>query len=410
MDRSADAVVIGSGGLGAATAFYLATAGRRVAVVDKADLASQNSARAAGLSQQVQIDDVLADLAVRGATALRSFESITGVPLDVVINGSIKIARTDEDAEWLRAEVARGDAVGAEIGMVDAATATEIAPWVHPEGALEISYNPNDLYVEHPSAIPLAYLDAVRNLGGETLERCTVTDVVLSGDSVAAVETTEGRIETAHVIDAAGAWTRSIGDHVGRVIPLWPVRHQLCITEPLAEVDPSHPAVRVMDAKFYSRPCGGGLMYGAYETDPLVLDPRERPAGFQLDEMPLDMQPIERARASVAAELPILGSAPIAELRGGLPTMTPDGHFLVDAMPGVDGFWVVSGCNVGGLTTSPAIGDDLAGWIVAGGGRPATLEPFRIDRFDDRFSNDDQLRAACVATYTHKYDKEEVAG
>ena len=88
----------------------------------------------------------------------------------------------------------------------------------------------------------------------------------------------------------------------------------------------------------------------------------------------------------------MFGDAPIAELRGGLPTMTPDGHFIVDRLPGTGGLYVASGCNVGGLSISPPIGEDLAGWIVAGGERPRTLETLRIDRFDDRY--EDEERAA----------------
>ena len=103
---SADAVVIGSGALGAATAFHLAERGRQVVLLDRFDLASQSSARAAGLSQQVQVDDVLAGLAVRGAEALSQFAALTGVQLDVVVNGSVKVARTEHDAEQLREEVA----------------------------------------------------------------------------------------------------------------------------------------------------------------------------------------------------------------------------------------------------------------------------------------------------------------
>jgi 4-methylaminobutanoate oxidase (formaldehyde-forming) len=88
--------------------------------------------------------------------------------------------------------------------------------------------------------------------------------------------------------------------------------------------------------------------------------------------------------------------------------MTPDGHFLVDRMPGVTGFYVASGCNVGGLSISPPLGEDLARWITDVSARPDTLEPFRIDRFDGLFPGEAQLRDACVATYTHKYDEEEV--
>ena len=405
---TADAVVIGSGALGAATAFHLARRGRQVVLLDKFDLAAQSSARAAGLSQQVQVDDVLAGLAVRGAEALLKFAELTGVGLEVVVNGSVKLARQEHDAEQLREEVRRGQALGAAIEIVSPDAATAAAPWLDATQALELSYNPADLYIEHPATLPVAFIAALRNRGGIALDHAGVTDIIVSDGAVAAVETARGRIETPVVIDAAGAWTRILGELVGRMISLWPVRHQLCITEPLAEVDPRHATVRVMDAKVYVRPAKAGLMFGAYEPDPLALDPRERPPEFEVANLELDLRPIERTMRSVARELPVFQRAKIAELRGGLPTMTPDGHFLIDRMPGLTGFYVASGCNVGGLSISPPLGEDLAGWIVDGAARPETLEPFRLDRFDGRYRNDEELRDACVATYTHKYDKEEV--
>ena len=69
-----------------------------------------------------------------------------------------------------------------------------------------------------------------------------------------------------------------IGRLAGQKIPLFPARHQLCITEPLSEVVATHPTVRVMDARFYVRPCRGGLMFGAYEPDPLMVDPAQAAA------------------------------------------------------------------------------------------------------------------------------------
>ena len=60
MINEADAVVIGSGGLGAATAVYLAERGApRVALVDKHEIGSQNSPRAAGMVSYARKSDLM---------------------------------------------------------------------------------------------------------------------------------------------------------------------------------------------------------------------------------------------------------------------------------------------------------------------------------------------------------------
>jgi glycine/D-amino acid oxidase-like deaminating enzyme len=352
---------------------------------------------------------VLAELAIRGVDALLGFEELTGRPLDIVVNGSLKIARTDADAEQLQQEIRRGGELGVEIYEAEPAEARSHAPWLNADAVQLISYAPTDAYMEEPGTLPRAFVLALQDLGGMAMANTEVTGFLFSAGRVTGVETSGGRIDARVVVDAAGAWTRIVGHLAGARIPLYPARHQLCITEPLSEVAVTHPTVRVMDARFYARPCRGGLMYGGYESDPLMVDPAKQPPGFQIADLVWDMKPLRRKLAEVADHFPILADAPIAEVRGGLPTMTPDGHFIVDELPGARGLYVASGCNVGGLSISPPIGEDLSGWIVAGGDRPRTLEPLRIDRFDDRYEDEEVLRADCFQTYAHKYDKDEVA-
>ena len=108
MINEADAVVIGSGSLGSSTAFYLSKSGKKVALVDKFDLTSQTSPRAAGMAMQIQIDDVLAEIAIGSIKKLIAFKDETGEDLSVHVSGSIKYARTPQDAAQVYAEVERG--------------------------------------------------------------------------------------------------------------------------------------------------------------------------------------------------------------------------------------------------------------------------------------------------------------
>src|SRR3954449_10187479 len=102
MIERADVVVIGSGGLGAAPAFYPARrSDRHVALVDSHDIASQTSPRAAGLVAHARSTDLMVQLVRLAAQRIKSFREDTGQPLDWTQSGSLKIARRAEDADTL---------------------------------------------------------------------------------------------------------------------------------------------------------------------------------------------------------------------------------------------------------------------------------------------------------------------
>jgi len=193
---------------------------------------------------------------------------------------------------------------------------------------------------------------------------------------VEGVETDRGRIESPFVVDAAGAWARQVAAHADIHVPMVPTRHQVLIIEPIEGVRPELPIVRVMDAAVYVRPCWGGFLAGGYETTPTQFDMDRLPKDFSIADTPLDLEVLRRLMDGVREQLPVLSTAPLGLHRGGIPTMTPDGQHIVGPVPGAAGFFVASGCNVAGLSIAPAIGEELARWIVDG--RPSeTSAPCR---------------------------------
>jgi glycine/D-amino acid oxidase-like deaminating enzyme len=221
--------------------------------------------------------------------------------------------------------------------------------------------------------------------------------------------TDEGELSAPVVVLAAGCWSQALAERAGTAVALWPIRHELQITAPIDGVTNAQPVVRVMDAKCYVRPIDGALMFGAYEPDPLQLDLRTEPDDYRIERLPIIPEPLQRRLDEVVQHFPSLAAATWDVLRGGLPTMTPDGHFLVGPLSDVEGLWLIGGCNVGGLSTSPALGHHLADWIVDGVPH-REIAPFDPGRFGDRFRDDPEaLRRACLATYVNKYDDEEVA-
>jgi glycine/D-amino acid oxidase-like deaminating enzyme len=398
----ADVVVVGSGGFGASTAFHLAERGAgEIVLVDRRELASQTSPRAAGLVSHARTTDLMTELVKIAGAKIARFTEATGQPLDWVRSGSLKVARRPEDVGVVEADMVRGERLGLDVGLVSADVANELNPFLQPDGVLAVLRVGDDLYFD-PAQVAIGYVRGAEARGVTLLPHTTVTRVNVDDGRVESVETDSGLIRTHAVVDAAGAWTRQVAAASGIRIPLVPTRHQLFVTEPLDGVRADLPIVRIMDAAVYVRPCGGGLLWGGYEEDPRFFDMDELPTNFEIADTPLDADVLWRMSDDVRTQLPVLREARVREHRGGLPTMTADGQYIVGPAPGADGFFVAGGCNVAGLSVSPAVGDALAAWIVDGG-PTLDLEPLSITRFGTEAIAEEQLERAAAWQYRHFY-------
>jgi glycine/D-amino acid oxidase-like deaminating enzyme len=397
---SADVVVVGSGAFGASAAYHLARRGARVVVLERAALASQTSPRAAGLSSQVRATPALTRLAQRAVAKLAAFTDETGEPLRFTRSGALKIARTERDADQLAREVARGAAVGVPIELVSVAEARRRLPILVGKGIVAVTWSPTDCNVE-PSELPIGYCRAAEKLGAVLRPHTPATGFEIGARGVEGVRTPDGTIATRTVVDAAGGWARLVAARLGGTLAVVPTRHQLLITEPIPRVTPEFPIARVIDANVYVRHERGGLMLGGYEPDPLQPDAA---ALNDVAELPLDVEVLWRLARRVREQFPIFldPGIRVAEHRGGLPTLTVDDRYLVGPLPGVNGAWVMSGCCVGGLSVSPALGEAMAEWILDGA--PALdLADVSTARLAGSDLDEATLRERCRQAYATHY-------
>lgn len=402
MISKADVVVVGSGGLGAATAYYLAKrGGLSVALLDKHDIGSQTSPRAAGMVSCLRKGDLMIKLIKDACRKIESFTEETGQPLDWVHSGSLKIARRPQDADVIAADLQRGKRMGLDVEQISADVACRLNPFLKPSGVTTVLRIGDDRYFD-PAQVAVGFARGAQSKGAILLPKTDVTEVIIEGGKVTGIQTTAGPIQAPIVVDAAGAWTRQVAEASDIRVPLVPTRQQLIVTEALEGAGADLPMVRIMDAAVYLRPCQGGFLWGVYEEEPRFFDMKVLGPAFDVKDMPLDIEVLRRAAEEVKAQLPFLQTAKTREFRGGIPTMTADGHHILGPAPAVEGFFFASGCNVAGLSISPTIGEALAAWIIDGR-PPIDLSPMSPTRFSNKNWSEEQLRREAAWQYRHFY-------
>lgn len=404
MTAKPDALVVGCGAIGLSVAYNMASRGLRVCAIDRVGPGAQTSRRAAGQSVIAQTDPAMGELMHRSIDLITNFEHRTGIALKYHQVGSVKFALSDWAEEQLKREVERATRLGADVSMVTLGDAQRLAPHTNAGAAVAAWHAPNDLYFNPPDMLA-AYYSAAKNAGVEFRFGEDVSDIVIDAGEIIGVTTQNGRIDAGAVVLTTGPWTKELLARTGADLPAVYVRHLYSIRSGVPGIHPDLPSVRIVDHAVYARPEGKNLMFGTYEPHPLEF----KAVPERTENVPLDGAAVEAALQKVEAVFQGLARSSVVELRGGVATMTPDGSYLIDEIANAKGLYFATGCNVMGLSCAPALGEDLAAWLVTGQ-RPEVLAGFSIQRFSNQDLTADYIRRKALAEYESIYRDSETAG
>ncbi len=370
LPSSSDVVIVGGGVIGASVAFHLAEAGADVILVERNELASGSTSRAAG-GIRAQFSDVLnIEISKRSVDAFKDFARRPGWEIDFRQVGYLFALSSEEEMRLFErnAELQRGLGVPTEI--LSANEAVELSPLLDGEGILGAAFCPDDGHAT-PEAVVQGYAYAARQFGARIEVGCELLDIVCDSGRVERVVTERGEIATGTVICCAGAWSRACGEMVGVDLPVTPLRRQILFTEPMSDLPAELPMTIDFSTSFYFHREGPGLLMG-------MSDRNETP-GFKLetsDDWIPDLIAAAQRRAPRIAETGIRGGW------AGLYEVTPDHNAIIGEAEEVSRFLYATGFSGHGFLQAPAVGEIIRDLVLER--TPfVDVSPLGVERFGE---------------------------
>ena len=351
-----DAVVLGGGPIGLATAWRAAQRGMRVEVLDAGLPAAWNAAAGmlAPATEAEYGEKTLLELGLRSAAAYESFASelaeASGRDPGFRRAGTLVVARDRDDAEELDRLLAFRQSLGLEVERLRPTQARRVEPALAPTVRLALDF-PHDHSID-PRRMVAALEQAVRNAGGRVRHDARVTSVEIAGDRVTGVRLASGEVvDAGGVLIAGGAWTaelEGVPEHAR--VPVRPVKGQV-----LRLRDPAGPglidrAIRTREAYLVPR-ADGGYVLGATMED----------RGFDLT--PTAGGVFELLR-DISEVLPGVLELDLEEILCGLRPATPDNLPAIGA-GALDGLTWATGHFRNGILLTPASADLAAAALAA---------------------------------------------
>ncbi|AHH93582.1 NAD(P)/FAD-dependent oxidoreductase [Kutzneria albida] len=356
MDERAEVVVIGGGVVGLSAAFHLAEAGVDVLLLERDELGAGSTCRAAGGVRAQFSDPVNIALGQRGLAAFERFGQRPGGEIDLRQNGYLFLLDDPEHVTAFERNVVLQNEMGVPSRMLTVAEARELSPLVAAEGLLAAAYSPTDGHCT-PEAVVQGYARGARAHGARIRQRRAATGIEVQDGRITAVRTDQGRVMTSVVVCASGAWSAAVGEMVGIDLPVVPLRRQIVVTEPIADLPPGLPMTIDFGTTFYFHEEGRGLLVG-------MSDPEQEP-GFLLSP---DEAWLPRLAEAIARRAPALSEVGIAHRWAGLYEMSPDHNAMIGEAAGVSRFLYATGFSGHGFLQGPAVGEVLRDLVL--GHRP----------------------------------------
>jgi len=362
MKDQARAVVVGGGIMGVSVTYHLARLGwRDVVLIEKKDLATGESAFAAGLVTQFHTSPTLMQIrkySIELFSELQLFHHV----------GSLRLASTPAQFKELQRNISQARAIGLEVEMLTAAEAVRLFPAMTDRELYGAIYLPRDGHLD-PYGATTGLAQHARALGVTIYTGTRLTGIRLSprGEVTHAV-TDQGAIRTEVVVNAAGLWGPQVAAFAGVHLPTTPVDHQHIALKavPGHELPHETPCLRDPDNLIYLREEQGGLVIGGYELNPNArwIDGVPWEHGGQA--LAPDFERFDPILEGAIRRLPFLERAEVVSLVCHPGAYTPDSRPMLGPVPGARGLWMAAGLSLNGFGGAGGMGKVLAEWIVEG--------------------------------------------
>ena len=215
-------------------------------------------------------------------------------------------------------------------------------------------------------AVAWGYARGADMRGVDLIQNCEVTGIDIEGGQVRGVRTSRGMIRAKKVAMVAAGRSGQVAAMAGMRLPIESHILQAFVTEGLKPV--IHHVVSFGMGHFYiSQSDKGGLVFGG------DLDFYSSYA--QRGNLPMKEHVMEAAMTL----MPMIGKARVLRSWGGVMDMSPDGSPIIDKTH-IDGLFVNCGWNYGGFKAVPASGWAYA-HLIATGEPHETARRYRLDRF-----------------------------
>jgi heterotetrameric sarcosine oxidase beta subunit len=367
-----DVVIVGGGGHGLATAYYLASQHgvRNVAVVEKGWIGGGNAGRNTTIIRSNYELDGNAAFYEWSMKLWEGLEQELNYNAMVSQRGVLNLYHSDaqRDAFARRGNAMRMNGIDAE--LLDTAGVRGLAPFLDfdqarfpIQGGL---YQRRGGTARH-DAVVWGYARGASDRGVDIIQNCEVTGFTRGADGrVTGVETTRGVIAAGKVGVAVAGNSSRVAAMAGLRLPVESHVLQAFVSEALK---PLLPGVITFGAgHFYvSQSDKGGLVFGG-DID-----------GYNSYASRGNLPVVEDVCEGGMAIMPMIGRARLLRSWGGICDMTMDGSPIIDRAP-VDGLYLNAGWCYGGFKATPASGWCFAHLIATGASHP-TAARFRLDRF-----------------------------
>jgi len=364
-------VVIGGGGHGLATAYYLAKEHgiTDVAVLEKGWIGSGNAGRNTTIIRSNYLLDGNIPFYEWSMKLWEGLERELNFNTMVSQRGVLNLYHSDAQRD---AFARRGNAMrlnGVDAALIDRDQVGALAPFLDLDGArfpIRGGLLQRRGGTARHDAVVWGYARGADRRGVDIVQSCEVTGLRIAGGRVTGVETTRGAIGADKVAIAVAGSSSRVAALAGLRLPIESHVMQAFVSE---GVKPLIDQVITFGAgHFYiSQSDKGGLVFGG-DID-----------GYNSYAQRGNLPTVEDVCEGGMAMMPRLGRLRILRGWGGLVDMSMDGSPIIDRTP-VSGLYFNGAWNYGGFKATPASGWCFAHLIARDEPHPVAA-PYRLDRF-----------------------------